>query len=389
MGLAGSERESAAAGHLEGMIRHRRHVHAHPEVGLALPDTHAYVAEELSRLGWTPEVRAGAGVSVRVEGTDRRGSVRVLRADMDALPLSEPDTLPFASRTPGAMHACGHDLHTAMLLGAAELFAAQPPRHTVVLAFQPGEESDRGALRLLEHDNLQLTGDVAAFALHVNAVIPTGELHSRPGVFMAAGDWFAVSFASRGGHASAPHLVANPTVAAAEWTLGAARAVSELAGREALVATVTHVASGNTVNVIPTTGLVRGTLRTLSGGQRDALAQRLRLLTAAIACTPGLEARLEITPGYPALVNDAAFLTAVSQALATEGASHQLSVMPSPSMVIEDFSYFALRWPAAMIYLGAQSGASTAFNHSEEVLFDEDAMVTGLALMSLVADGPR
>ena len=141
---------------LAWMVEHRRHLHAHPEVGLELPDTHDHVLMTLRALGLDPEVRPGAGVSVRIVGHGHSGHVRVLRADMDALPLQEKKGLSFASQRPGSMHACGHDLHMAMLLGAARSFVTSPPRNDVVLAFQPGEESDRGAQRTLGHETLQL-----------------------------------------------------------------------------------------------------------------------------------------------------------------------------------------------------------------------------------------
>jgi amidohydrolase len=379
-------RQARAAANLPSMVDHRRHLHAHPEVGLELPATHDYIAACLRELGLAPEIRPGGGVTVRIAGRGATGQVRVLRADMDALPLQENTGLPYSSRTPGAMHACGHDLHMAMLLGAAELFVSEPPVHDVVLAFQPGEESDRGALRVLEHDNLRLGTEATAFAIHVNAVVASGTVTSRPGTFMAYGDWFRVSFAGRGGHASAPHLSANPIEGMAAWVQRLDELVTELGHREALVATVTESLAGNTVNVIPTTGSMRGTLRTISEDQRSLLHTELSRLTTEVADALGLERKLDIITGYPALVNDPAFLDAVMAKHDTERPTAASATMAEPSMVIEDFAYFLHRWPGAMVYLGAQVGSRQVFNHSEDVMFDEGAMSVGLALHSLVAD---
>ena len=157
-------------------MHHRRHLHQHPEVGLDLPQTHDYVASVLRDLGYEVEVHRAAGVTARVAGSAPDGTVSVLRADMDALPVTERVELSFRSLHEGAMHACGHDLHMAMLLGAAQVLADHPPRRDTVLAFQPGEEADRGALPLLEHTNLGFAGPATAFAVHVHALAPPGTI---------------------------------------------------------------------------------------------------------------------------------------------------------------------------------------------------------------------
>jgi hippurate hydrolase len=382
-------RQERAAALLSRMVEHRRHLHAHPEVGLELPATHEYVADHLRALGLSPEVRAAGGITARIRGRSPRGRPRILRSDMDALPLQERTGLAFSSATPGAMHACGQDLHMAMLLGAAELFVIEPPAHDVVLAFQPGEEADRGALAVLEHETLRaLPPDAVAFAIHVNAVIPSGVVTSRPGCFMAYGDWFRVAFAGPGGHASAPHLTGNPIDAMASWTRGLHALVAELRVREPLVATVTEAIAGNTVNIIPTNGTLRGTLRTLSEEGRAALHERLAALTRDVAASFGLRETLLVIDGYPAVMNDPAVLGALIAAHDAERPELPAQEMPEPSMVIEDFAYFLRRWPGAMVYLGAQVDSRTSFNHSDDVVFDESVMTVGLALHSLAVDLP-
>ncbi len=371
------------------MLEHRRHLHAHPEVGLALPATHEYVADHLRALDLEPEVHAAGGVTARIKGRATAGRIRILRSDMDALPLQERTPLDFASTNPGAMHACGNDLHMAMLLGAAELFLSQPPAHDVVVAFQPGEEADRGALALLEHKTLRsLPQDAIAFAIHVNAVIPSGVVASRAGCFMAYGDWFRVVFGGPGGHASAPDLTSNPIDGMATWTRRLHELTDELRVTEPLVATVTEAIAGNTVNVIPTSGSLRGTLRTLSKEQRARAHKRLEAITREVASIFGLRGALEITAGYPAVMNDPVILGAILAAHDGERPGSPAQEMTEPSMVIEDFAYFLYRWPGAMVYLGAQVDGHSSFNHSDDVVFDESVMTVGLALHSLVADLP-
>lgn len=371
--------------YLPSMVEHRRYLHSRPEVGLVLPETHDYLGATLRALGLAPEIHPAGGLSVRVSGTARKRQVRILRADMDALPLEERTGLAYASERSGAMHACGHDLHMAMLLGAAEMFQAHPPRNDVVLVFQPGEESDRGALEVLKHQNLQLGKEASAFAIHVNAIMDSNAIVYRRGTFMAHGDWFKVAYTGPGGHASAPHLTSNPIEAAADFVHGLSEVVAELGVDGHLVATVTEVLSGNTVNVIPALATLRGTLRTASSEQRSQLHEELKKAAARVADARRIDHSAEIVEGYPAVVGNDNFIQALVDALEREGLGAQLQEMEQPSMVIEDFAYFLQKWPGAMVYLGAKVGSTPSFNHSVDVLFDETAMATGLALHGLVA----
>lgn len=367
------------------MVGHRRALHQEPEVGLELPDTHSYLAEAIRDLGLEPEIHPGAGVTVEVPGTTA-GRPVVLRADMDALPVTERSGVEHPSRRDRAMHACGHDLHMAMLLGAAACLVEEPPARRTVLVFQPGEETDRGAVpTLARHANLALDA-AEAFAIHVHATWPAHSVHLRSGTFMAYGDWFRVDYTGPGAHASQPHLAGNPVVAASEL-VGCLRAsVEDLAREEHLVATVTESLIGNTVNVIPTDGRLRGTLRSLSAGRRDALIAELEHLALATAQANEIEARVSITEGYPAVVNDAEYVDRVRAAVGDRAETVEMQV---PSMVIEDFAYFLQRWPGAMVYLGAQVEGRHAFNHAADAVFDEAVLQTGAALHLLAADGLR
>lgn len=372
--------------YLPMMREHRRQLHSRPEVGLELPETHRYLTTQLEFLGLSPEVHPAGGVTVRIHGASGTGRVRILRTDMDALPLDERTDLPYRSELRGAMHACGHDLHMAMLLGAAELFVAMPPRHDVVLVFQPGEESDRGALEVLKHRNLLLGQEATAFAIHVNAVMASHAVAYRHGLFMAHGDWFEVTFSGSGGHASAPHLTGSPIEAMADFVAGLADVTEELRTGEDVVATVTEVKAGNTVNVIPTAGTLRGTLRTLSLEQRAELHERVQEVARASGTRRDVAHEVKIVAGYPAVVSDDRFVDALVTGLNGAGYGGLLVRMDQPSMVIEDFSYFLQKWPGAMVYLGAAVGEHPSFNHSDDVLFDENVMSTGLALHAMVAN---
>lgn len=381
------DRVSQARQFQSEMVAHRRHLHAEPEVGLHLPDTSDYVAEALRACGLDPEVHEGAGVTARIAGRDADGRTTVLRSDMDALPVEEATGLPFASRRPGAMHACGHDLHMAMLLGAARSFVEEPPLHEVVLVFQPGEEADRGAVpTLAQHRNLDLD-EACAFAIHVHATWPRHSINHTDGTFMAYGDWFRVGFTGPGGHASQPHLAGNPVQAAARFVLAAQDLVDELSSQEHLVATVTESLIGNTVNVIPAVGSLRGTIRTLSAARREDLVKGLRRLAEEASAEFRTSAEFELVEGYPAVVNDDAYVADLVSGVKRSVLGDGLARMERPSMVIEDFSYFLRKWPGAMVYLGAQVEGREAFNHAPDADFDESVLATGAALHLMAGDG--
>jgi len=371
----------------ESMVSHRRHLHRHPEVGIDLPDTHRYLVTQLEKMGYHPEHHPSSGVSVTIPGTNPGAPALVFRADMDALPVVEDTGLEFASQRLGAMHACGHDLHMATLLGVAKYFTAHTPTRTLVLAFQPGEESDRGALRTLTHNNLQIY-PAETFAVHVNAVMEAGSIQISHGTFMAYGDWFSVCLRGPGGHASAPERAGSPIRAGAqiaEAFVEHAKALSTPQAR--VVATVTEFLAGNTVNVIPAVATLRGTLRTLDADTRTTLHGLMEKSVSQLAERNDLTGTFTLHEGYPAVENNPEFMQQALEVFERAGIGPIIE-MDHPSMVIEDFSYFLHKWPGAMVYVGAAVGNKPAFNHSAHAVFDESAMGVAARLFIALATTP-
>ncbi|MQA32504.1 M20 metallopeptidase family protein [Modestobacter roseus] len=390
-----SELLSAARADADRTLDLRRRLHRRPEIGLHLPETQAAVVEAFA--GLPVELTTGTTTSsvVGVLRGARPGPTYLLRADMDALPVQEDTGLPFASEVPGVMHACGHDTHVAMLLGAARLLAARRDQLAgqVVFMLQPGEEGFHGARFMLEEGLLDAVPEApvsGAFALHISTVFPTGTINVRPGPMMASADQFRITVHGRGGHASTPHLAADPVPVAAEIILALQSMVTRRADVfDPAVVTVGHLEAGRTDNIIPETALVHGTIRTLSAERRADMVASVQRVGEHVAAAHELRGEFERVEGYPVTVNDAgvaAQVTAAAAAMLGEDAS---AVMEWPLMGAEDFSYVLERVPGAMAFLGAcppdLDPATAPGNHSNLVVFDEDALPAGVALYAQMA----
>jgi hippurate hydrolase len=375
---------------LPDVIALRRQIHRRPELGLELPETQRAVLGALQ--GLDLEVSTGGKTSAVVATLrgDRPGPTILLRADMDALPLQEDTGLDFVSEHAGRMHACGHDAHVSMLVGAARLLVARRAElaGSVKLVFQPGEEGYAGARILIEEGLLDDEPRVdAAFAIHVDSSIRAGAVAGRAGPFLAAGDVFSIDVSGGGGHASMPHLAADPIPVACEIVTALQSMVTRrINAFDPAVLTVTKIHAGSALNVIPRTAQVQGTFRTVSDTTRRVVRERLEQVVAGIAAAHGVEAQTHHIPGYPVTVNDDDFAEFVREVATSLVGGDQVIDMPAPVMGAEDFSYVLQRVPGAMVFLGARPAEGRREPlHSSRMRLEESALATGVALHAAMA----
>jgi amidohydrolase len=381
------------------VVRLRRTIHRQPELGLQLPRTQATILQALDGLGL--RIRKGdrlTSVVATLEGA-RPGPAILLRADMDALPVHEETGLGFASEVEGVMHACGHDAHVAMLVGAARLLARRREQLAghVVFMFQPGEEGYHGARAMLE-EGLDEGGTLpaAAFALHGGARFPAGVVGTRPGPILASGDTIEAVIHGRGGHASAPHDCLDPIPIACEIVQALQTFVTRRVDAfDPAVITIAKIEAGSTRNVIPETARMLGTIRTVSERTRERVLEGVERLIKGLAAAHGAEAEVKLIRGYPVTVNDESITGFASRVAAELIGEHRVRLMPTPMMGSEDFSYVLRRVPGTLMFLGTRpDGDAPAIpNHSNRMVVNEAAMAIGVALHTAVAlrflDGKR
>jgi amidohydrolase len=381
-----------AEGLLGAAVSLRREIHAHPEIGLDLPRTQAVIVEALEDLGL--EVSTGREVSsvIAVLEGGRDGPTTLLRGDMDALPMPEDTGLDFASQVDGAMHACGHDAHVAMLVGAARLLAgrAENLAGRVLFMFQPGEEGHGGAKIMLDEGLLSAHGTVdRAFAIHTSPTVPSGVVATRGGALMASADSFCLTIGGKGGHASMPDDAIDPIPVACEVVLALQAMVTRrIPAFDPAVVTIAHFDAGTTSNVIPEAAVLEGTVRAVSEDSRALALEGVRRVAEQIAAAHLCTAALSWTERpYPVTVNSAVVADeALAVARRLFGQARALR-MPTPIMGAEDWSYVLQRVPGAMAFLGtAPVGVDhPAPNHSNRMLLDEPAMRNGIALHAAMA----
>lgn len=371
----------------------RRAIHAEPEIGLMTPMTRDKVRAALDHLplDWR-EGPSTTGLVATLKGGAGPGRSVLLRGDMDALPMPEETGLSFASTIPGTMHACGHDAHTAMLAGAAELLCARAAslRGEVRFMFQPGEEGWHGARFMLDDGLLEPLPD-AAFALHVMPNAPHGLLGGRAGALLAAADQLEIVVNGRGGHASSPHQALDPVPVACEIVTALQTLVTRRFDvNDPVVVTIARIEGGTTHNVIPDQASLKGTMRTLSPDNRTRLRHAIDQLAKGIAAAHGLSAEVTFAEGFPVTVCDARavdFAEAVARGLFGPDAFLRLE---NPVMWAEDFSYVLEQVPGAMFFLGAaQEGADWANCcgiHSTRMMLDEKILPRGAAFLAGLAE---
>ncbi len=376
------------------LVAWRRDLHQHPELGFDLPRTAGFVEQRLRELG-LHEVRTGIGRSGVVgilRAADRRGPGVLLRADMDALPLQEVEGREYGSKHAGRMHACGHDGHTAMLLGAATLLAERRAALTrdVVLCFQPAEEGPGGAREMIADGVLELVEIGRVFAVHLWSTSPAGTLEVRPGPAMAAQDEFTAHVVGRGGHGALPHQALDPIVAAAQAVTALQSIVSRSVDPiQPAVVSVGSIHAGDAPNIIPERVTLEGTLRSFDETVRETLRRRVPEVFDGVARAAGCRSEFELRKGYPALVNDPESVELL-RAAAREvfGAEHVHE--PPPMAGAEDFAYFLRERPGAFAFVGAGNAARgiTAPHHSPRFDIDESALPLGAALLTRLALSP-
>jgi amidohydrolase len=393
--VMGPELLADARSRLPELIDLRRRLHRIPEVGLALPDTQAIVAADVSGLGLEPRLGRSLGsVVAKIEG-GRPGPTVLLRADMDGLPLTEDTGLEFASERTGTMHACGHDTHMTMLLGAARLLLARRDALAgrVLLMLQPGEEGFHGARVMLEEGLLETPGEspvVAAQAIHISTMYRSGAIALRAGAMLASSDNIRIVVRGRGGHASAPHRALDPITVAAEIVLALQTAVTrQVDAFDPAVVTIAHIEGGTTTNIVPEVVRLEGTFRTVSESTRTQVGALVRTIAEGIAAAHGASADVEIEAGYPVTVNDAGAIDLAREVARAVAGGDSVIEMAAPIMGAEDFSYVLQRVPGSMVFLGARPDgvdlATAPMNHSNRVVFDEAAMAVGAAFYAGVA----
>jgi amidohydrolase len=371
----------------------RRRIHKEPELGLDLPGTRAKILADLEGLALEIQLHektSGIVATLRGDAETQPGSASrrvLLRGDMDALPMPEETGLEFCSRTEGRMHACGHDAHVAMLVGAARLLAAR--RHEfageVVFMFQPGEEGFGGAEIMLAEGMPEPDG---CFAMHVAPQIPTGMVGTKPGAIMASFDDFQIEIQGRGGHASMPHDCIDPIPIACEIVSALQSFVTrQIPATDPGVLTVSQFHAGTTNNVIANSVQLSGTMRALSDKTRALMIEGLPRIAEGIARTHNAEARVNILGGYPVVVNDAGFESFAREVVTDLLGDRAVLSLPAPVMGAEDFAYVLNQTPGAMILLGVRPPGTTdpAPCHSSKMMLDEEALVLGAALHATVA----
>ncbi len=377
----------------DDVVSIRRDLHMHPELGFHEHRTAGIVAERLRSLGY--EVHEGIGTTgvVGLLRGSRSGRTVMLRADMDALPILEERDHVYRSQADGTMHACGHDGHVAILLGAAALIADRRDEiaGTIALVFQPAEESLGGAKAMIEDGLIERFGIERAYGLHLNSKYPTGVLGFREGPMYASSDSIEIEVLGVGGHGSAPHDAVDPIFTAASFITSVQQVVSRMVDPlEPAVVTIGAIHGGTTHNVIPRTCKLLGTVRAFTDDVRSAMPERIERVLRACCDASGATYDYDYLWRYPVTANDPA-QTQYARALAVTVVGDELVVDATRLMGAEDFSFFAQRVPSCFYTLGCSGGPQTSHPHHSSLFdIDERALPNGVAMMTALAlDAPR
>ncbi len=375
---------TTSAGIVPRLVELRRTLHQVPELAFEETETAGIIKAELDRLG-IDYVYGGAGTAVIARLAGSPGPVVALRAEMDGLPAFENTGLPFASKIPGRMHACGHDGHMAMVLGAAALLAEDPPPGTVVLVFQPAEERGGGARVVLESGALD---DVSAiFAGHVTHHYRVGEIMVTPGVVTAQSGGFTIRITGKGGHGARPHEAIDAVVIAAMLITSIQTLVSRAIDPvHPTVITVGRIEAGTAANVIAESAVLEGTIRTTLPEVREHIDRGIERLARALAEMHGARVEVELRRGYPPVVNTARETAIARRAAETVVGSAGIVAQDHPSMGAEDFSYYLKRLPGCYVRYGARLTDDGYIPlHSPHFDINEDVLWVGATFLEQVA----
>lgn len=376
-----------AAQYAPEIIAWRRHLHAYPELSYQEFNTSAFVQQKLQEFGIPFSVMAGTGVIGIIQGKNPNGRVVALRADMDALPIQEENDVPYRSTIPGVMHACGHDVHTSCLLGAARILQStrEEWEGTVKLIFQPGEEKNPGGASLLIKEGvLSDPAPQAIVALHVNTILEAGHFSFRSGKVMASADELYITIRGKGGHAASPQGVVDPILIAAHLIT----ALQQLVSRHndpfnPTVLSITAIQGGTTTNVVPDEVKLMGTFRAMNEEWRCKAHGKIRQLTEQLVSSMGAEAQLHIDVGYPCVHNNEALHEQVVSLATTLLGADKIGETEL-RMGAEDFGFYAQHIPGCFFRMGTMnvSKGITHGVHTPRFDIDESAMTHGTAMMA-------
>lgn len=368
------------------LIEIRRDIHSHPEIGFDTIRTAGIVEAELRALGLEPQTGVGrTGVVATINGA-RPGPCVILRADMDALPIQEQTGLPYASTVPGAMHACGHDIHTASLLGAAHALIAIAPRlsGSIRLVFQPAEETQESGAAAMVADGAADGADMAV-AFHNRPELPAGRIALNRGASTASSDEFKVIVRGKSGHAARPHAAIDPIVSAAYIITQLQTLISrEMDPALSAVLTIGHIQGGATQNIIPDSCMFEGTVRCRSPQSRDLAETSFRRICSGAAAAMNVSADIEYVRGAPALMNDDHLVDRAAIALGLQFDQAPL-VEQGSSFGAEDFSYFSERLPSIQIFIGSGQEGRDDRVHNSDYQPDERCIARSAIVLTRMA----
>ena len=367
----------------------RQHLHANPELSYQEFETSQFVQEHLRKLGISFTIMATTGVVGLIKGRNPESRCIALRADMDALPILEENDIPYKSTKPGIMHACGHDVHTSCLLGAARLLQELKDEWTgtIKLVFQPGEEKNPGGASYMIRDGvLENPAPAAIFGLHVHPQLPVGQVSFRAGKVMASADEIYITVKGKGGHAAAPNLTTDTLLVASQMVVALQQVISRNRDpHQPSVLSITSIQGGHTTNVIPSEVKMMGTFRAMDEGWRFKAHELIRNIVEGIAQSMGAEVDLHIDVGYPSVYNNDV-LHEKAKAVAIDYLGSARVEETELRMGAEDFGYYSQQIPGCFYRLGVMNKERGIVSgvHTPTFNIDESAIETGMAMMAVL-----